>query len=139
MTAVPPPLTETPRVPALDVIRGIAILGILLLNIRSFAMPEGAYWYPAAYDHFDTWTDRLVWLAGDVLWRSKFYALLATLFGAGIVLMGERSRAAGARPAPRHYRRMAALLVLGLLHAYLLWPGDILFHYALCGMAAYPV
>ncbi len=134
---LPPPLAGRGRMPEPDVIRGIAILGILLLNIRSFAMNDGAYWYPAHYDHFDTWHDRLVWLIGEVFWAGKFYGLLALLFGAGILLMAEREEAAGQSAASRHFRRMAGLLVIGLLHAYLLWPGDILFHYAICGCLAF--
>ncbi len=138
-SVLPPPLPPAGRgrMPELDVVRGIAILGILLLNIRSFAMNDGAYWHPAHYDHFDTWHDRLVWLVGEVFWAGKFYGLLALLFGAGILLMAEREEAAGRPAASRHFRRMAGLLVIGLLHAYLLWPGDILFHYAICGCLAF--
>ena len=59
------------------------------------------------------------------------------LFGAGIVLMTGRAEARQGRSVALHYRRMGVLLVFGLLHAYLLWYGDILYSYALCGMVAY--
>ncbi len=120
-------------------IRGIAILGILLMNIRSFAMADGAYFYPSLYDHFESLPDRLTWFAGELFWSHKFYTLLALLFGAGIVLMADSARARGVRPAPQHYRRAAGLAGIGLLHAYLLWHGDILFQYAVCAALAYPL
>ena len=59
------------------------------------------------------------------------------LFGAGIFLMTSRIEAAGKRPAPIHYRRMGWLILFGLLHGYLLWYGDILMTYGLCGLLAY--
>jgi uncharacterized protein len=71
------------------------------------------------------------------LFDLKFMALFSMLFGAGIVLMSERQRTASNRPWGFHYRRMAVLLVFGLLHAHLLWYGDILVTYALCGALVY--
>jgi uncharacterized protein len=59
------------------------------------------------------------------------------LFGAGLVLMAERMEASGRRPGPVHYRRMVILLLVGLAHAWLLWTGDILFSYAMCGLLVY--
>ncbi|WP_035613299.1 DUF418 domain-containing protein [Haloferula sp. BvORR071] len=135
MTSLPPAETPPPqRIPELDVFRGIAILGILLLNIRDFSMSSGAYWWPASYDHFQGWRDHLAWALTEIFGSRKFYSTLALLFGAGIFLMSRDA----ARPASSHYRRMIALFLLGLLHAYLIWPGDILYHYAICGAIAYP-
>jgi len=133
----PSPAIQRERIPELDVLRGFAILGILLLNIRSFSMPDGASWYPSYYEHFDTIPDRTVWFIGEIFWSHKFYPLLAALFGAGIVLMAESAEAAGLNPDPIHYRRIAGLLLIGLFHAYLMWHGDILVQYALCGALAY--
>ena len=118
--------------------RGFAILGILLLNIRDFSMLEGAYALPASYHHFDTLSDRVAWAAGEILWSRKFYPMLALLFGAGIVLMAEGAEAGGRRPAVDHYRRMAGLIAIGMIHGYLIWHGDIMCNYALCGIIAYP-
>ncbi len=68
----------------------------------------------------------------------KFMTIFSLLFGAGVFLMTSRVTDRGGRPAPIHYQRMAWLLVFGLLHAYLLWHGDILVLYALCGLWVYP-
>lgn len=119
-------------------IRGIAILGILLLNIKGFAMNEEAYFYPPLFDHFDTLSDHLAWFISELFFGQKFYPLLSMLFGAGIVLMARSVESAGGRPGAVHYRRMAGLFTIGVLHAYLLWYGDVLFKYALCGALAYP-
>jgi uncharacterized protein len=59
------------------------------------------------------------------------------LFGAGICLMRCRVEAAGRRPAALHYRRMGWLVLFGLSHAYLLWSGDILYDYGVCGLVVY--
>lgn len=102
-------------------------------------MNEGAYFYPSLYDHFDTLGDHLAWFISELFFGQKFYPLLAMLFGAGIVLMARAVESAEGRPAAVHYRRMAGLFVIGLLHAHLLWHGDVLFKYALCGSLAYPL
>lgn len=133
-----PPAPARSRIRSLDVLRGFAILGILLLNIRSFSMNGEAYWFPAYYDHFSSLADRLTWLFGEIFWSHKFYSLLALLFGAGIVLMAEGAVASGDRPAVRHYRRVLGLFLLGILHAHLIWTGDILFQYAFSAAIAYP-
>ncbi len=67
----------------------------------------------------------------------KFMAIFAMLFGAGIVLLTERAEVRGGSPANLHFRRMAWLMVFGLLHAYLLWYDDVLFWYGLCGSIVY--
>ncbi len=131
------PVTETARIDAIDVLRGFALLGILVMNIQAFAMPRAAYFNPTAYGDLEG-ANLYVWLAGRMLADQKFMAIFSMLFGAGIVLMAERSEGRGS--ATRlHYRRMGYLLVIGLLHAYLLWPGDILVTYAVCGVAVYPL
>lgn len=87
--------------------------------------------------HFGRGVDKAVWMIGDVFWRGKFYSMLAILFGAGIVLMAEKNEKLGVSPAVAHYRRCAGLLVLGLCHAFLVWYGDMLFPYAICGGLAW--
>ncbi len=131
------PVAETARIDAIDVLRGFALLGILVMNIQVFAMPQAAYFNPTAYGDLEG-ENLYVWLAGRMLADQKFMAIFSMLFGAGIVLMAERAEARGGA-ARLHYRRMGYLLVIGLLHAYLLWHGDILFTYAICGFAVYPL
>ena len=131
------PIAEATRIDSIDVLRGVALLGILLMNIQAFAMPQAAYFNPTAYGDLEG-ANLYVWVACRMLADQKFMAIFSMLFGAGIVLMVGRAEARGnARRV--HYRRMGWLLVIGLLHAHLLWPGDILFLYAVCGMLVYPL
>ena len=131
------PVTENTRIDAIDVLRGAALLGILVMNVQAFAMPQAAYFNPTAYGDLEG-ANLYVWLAGRMLADQKFMTIFSMLFGAGIVLMAGRAEARG-EARRLHYRRMAWLAVIGLLHAHLLWQGDILFLYAVCGMAVYPL
>ena len=104
------------RIDALDVLRGFAVLGILVVNVQAFAMPGAAYFNPTAYGDLEG-TNLHVWVVGRLLADQKFMTIFSMLFGASIVLMTERAEARGdARRA--HYRRMGWLLVIGLLHAH---------------------
>lgn len=127
------PSTTTQRIVAIDVLRGVALLGILIMNIRGFAMISAAYMNPLATGPISD-LEHAVWWVGTLLADQKFMALFSMLFGAGVVLMYERRDAAGQGSAALHYRRMAGLFVIGMVHAYALWFGDILVAYALCGM-----
>ena len=131
------PVVETARIDAIDVLRGFALLGILVMNVQSFAMPQAAYFNPTAYGDLEG-ANLYVWLAGRMLADQKFMTIFSMLFGAGIVLMAGRAEARGGAGRV-HYRRMGWLLIIGLLHAHLLWFGDILFTYAVCGMVVYPL
>jgi uncharacterized protein len=126
------PLPESARVEPLDLLRGVAVLGILLLNIQLFAMPFAAYANPMALGE-PSQRDLTIWALNHLLADQKFMTIFAMLFGAGVLLFSNRIEARGGRAAPIHYRRMGWLLVFGLLHAYLLWYGDILVLYAVCG------
>ena len=127
------PVTETDRIASLDVLRGFAVLGILVMNIQNFSMIGAAYLNPYAYGDMDG-ANKLVWFLSHLFTDKKFMAIFSMLFGAGIVLMTERRTAAGRPTAGLHYRRMAGLLLFGLLHGYVFWYGDILFAYAVCGL-----
>jgi len=132
----PAPTADSQRIISLDVLRGFAVLGILTMNIGSFAMPSPAYFDPTAYGDLtglNGWVYGLIHVFADL----KFMAIFSMLFGAGIVLMSERMESRGLSPTGLHYRRMAWLIVFGLLHAHLLWPGDILFWYGMCGLVVY--
>ncbi len=131
------PVAQNARIDAIDVLRGVALLGILVMNIQAFAMPQASYFNPTAYGDF-TGVNLYVWAAGRMLADQKFMTIFSMLFGAGIVLMAQRAETRGVA-RQMHYRRMGWLLVIGLLHAHLLWSGDILFLYAVCGMLVYPL
>ena len=131
------PVAQNARIDAIDVLRGVALLGILVMNIQAFAMPQASYFNPTAYGDL-TGVNLYVWMAGRMLADQKFMTIFSMLFGAGIVLMAGRAETRGAA-RQAHYRRMGWLLVIGLLHAHLLWSGDILFLYAVCGMLVYPL
>jgi uncharacterized protein len=132
------PVLLAERISSLDFLRGIAVLGILLMNIQAFAMPAAAYMNPTAYGDL-TGINYWVWWCTHVLGDQKFMTMFSILFGAGIVLMTSRAEARSGRSAVVHYRRMLWLLAIGLVHAYLIWYGDILVSYAICGMIVYPL
>jgi uncharacterized protein len=129
-------VTEPDRILTLDVLRGVAVMGIFSVNVIAFAMPEQAYFNPAAYGG-TTGANLAVWAANFVLIDGKMRGLFSLLFGASTLLVIQRAQAAGLSPASVHYRRMAWLLIFGLLHFYLLWFGDILTLYACMGFILY--
>lgn len=126
----------TGRIATLDGLRGLAVMGILLMNIVGFAMPQGAYFNPAAYGSHAA-ADWIAWGVNFVLSDGKMRNLFSLLFGASMLLIVDRARAAGESAARVHYARMATLLLFGLAHLYLLWWGDVLTHYALIGLIAF--
>ena len=130
------PVDAGRRITAIDVLRGVALLGILVMNIQGFSMPDAAYLNPTAYGDL-TGANLWVWILGHLLTDEKMFGLFSMLFGAGILLMTSRIEQRGGRPGPLHYRRMGWLMLFGLLHAYLLWSGDILWTYGLCGLIVY--
>jgi uncharacterized protein len=132
----PGPVTQGDRIASIDVLRGFALLGILVMNIQTFAMIEAAYFNPTAYGDF-TGPNFLVWLFSHAFADQKFMTIFSMLFGAGIVLMAERAESKGLRPAGAHYRRMLWLVLFGILHAHLLWYGDVLYWYGMCGLVVY--
>lgn len=133
MTSPQPP---APRILALDALRGIAVIGIVGMNVLAFAMPGPAYYNPLSFGPpvfggtgpADYW----VWLASFVFIEDKFRTLFAMLFGAGCLILVER---AGASPWRAHYARMVVLFAIGLVHATLLASNDVLRAYALAGLA----
>jgi uncharacterized protein len=132
----PSPHPPEERIQALDQLRGVAVLGILIMNIQHFSMPVAAYINPTAYGDL-TGANRWVWVFSHMLASGKFMSIFSMLFGAGILLFSERAGIKGLNPARLHYRRMGWLLLFGLIHAYLLWTGDILVSYSLCGMLVF--
>ena len=130
------PVAPKDRIQSLDILRGFAILGILIMNIQSFSMIGAAYMNPTAFGDL-TGINKIVWILSHILADTKFMTIFTILFGAGIVLFTERVESKGFKPAGYHYRRAFWLLVIGLVHAYLFWYGDILVNYAVCALLAY--
>ena len=128
--------TSADRILSLDIIRGIAVMGIFSVNVVGMAMIEQAYFYPPGYG-FDGLGDKIMWAANFILVDGKFRSLFSILFGASMILVIERGIAAGKRSWQVHYPRMIVLLLFGLAHFYFLWWGDILANYAMVGMIAF--
>jgi uncharacterized protein len=133
MTAVTEP---GPRIVTLDIIRGVAVMGIFGVNVIAFAMPAPAYFNPSAYG-MEGPADLALWFATFILIDGKMRGLFSMLFGASMLLVMERAEAAGQSAASVHYRRMIWLLFFGCVHYYLIWFGDILTLYAAVGMIAF--
>lgn len=130
------PAVDAERIVPIDAMRGFALLGILVMNIQAFAMNDSAYMNPSAYGDL-TGANFWVWYLSHIFADTKMMTTFSMLFGAGIVLMTARAESASGRSAGLHYRRMGVLILFGLLHAYLLWYGDILYTYGMCGLLAY--
>ncbi|MCG8374557.1 MAG: DUF418 domain-containing protein [Balneolales bacterium] len=130
------PTTSQERIQSLDILRGIAILGILIMNIQSFAMPGAAYLNPLAYGDLEG-VNYWVWVLSHIFADQKFMSIFSILFGAGIILVTERAKAKTGKSAGLHYRRNFWLLIIGLIHAHLIWYGDILVAYAVCSLFVY--
>lgn len=133
-SAGPTPLPE--RIVALDLLRGVAVLGILITNIQHFAMFAGTTRDPTLWGNLDG-ANYWVYALTYTLAYQRFLPVFAMLFGAGVLLTSERREAVGLNPAAFHYRRMFFLLLIGAVHAYLIWYGDILVAYAVCGMVVF--
>lgn len=116
------------RIDVLDMVRGLAILGIFILNIGGFALPSAAYLNPL-YTPVASATDIATWAVLSVLVQGKFLGMFALLFGATLMMLSRYSQ-------PWNMARLLVLGVIGLLHTALLWDGDILLMYSLTGVAA---
>lgn len=134
----PAPVTETERLVAIDALRGVAVLGILVMNIYAFAMPFVAYQNPLAYGGTE-WYNLGTWFFTHIFFDQKFMTIFSILFGAGLVMIMTRAEARGSKYGSIWYRRNFWLLLIGAAHGYLIWMGDILYHYAFMGMLIYPM
>jgi len=141
------PITDTPVTPALapvadakrlrlvDALRGVALLGILLMNIPGFAMPN---YFSESFRSDPTnvnfWVNNVI----GVLFEGKMRALFGMVFGAGVLLFISKKEQTGRPVTGLFYRRMFWLIIFGLIHAHLiLWVGDILYLYGVCGMLVF--
>ena len=130
------PVSAGERFFAVDVLRGFALLGILAMNIVGFGWPFTAYNNPFRGGGFEG-LDRGVWFFNHMVFEAKMMTIFSMLFGAGLVLMDQRAEARGAKIRGVYYRRILWLLVIGLIHSYLIWDGDILVLYAQTGLFLY--
>lgn len=127
------PMAASERIDSLDVLRGLALLGIALMNVENFSAPlEGM---PQGIDAGQRGLDWLVDAFVYVFVRGKFWTLFSLLFGMGFAIMLERARGAGRNFVPLYLRRTFGLLLIGLAHALLIWAGDILVSYAFAAVA----
>lgn len=124
------------RIASMDFMRGVAVMGILVANLPGFALPHAAYFSPLAWGG-STGANAWVWFATYVLVEGKMRGLFTFLFGASMLLVIDRARMKSDDPATVHFSRMAVLAIIGALHLYLLWWGDILLHYAIVGSIAF--
>jgi uncharacterized protein len=127
--------TMQDRIISLDILRGVAVLGIFWMNIQSFSAPFAAYANPTAYGDFSG-VNLWLWALGHIFVEFKFMTIFSMLFGVGIAVFYQRATAKGLDAVTLNNRRMRWLVIFGLMHAYLIWYGDILFTYALCGFIA---
>jgi uncharacterized protein len=130
------PTQKSERYLSLDMLRGFALFGILAVNIQAFAMIFSSLANPTIFGDL---TGLNYWAAmlTNLLASMKFITLFSLLFGAGVLLMTRNIERKGGKPAALHYRRMLWLILIGLLHAYVLWYGDILVSYGLCGLLVF--
>tara|TARA_R110000850_G_scaffold147130_1_gene269293 strand:- start:6439 stop:7755 length:1317 start_codon:yes stop_codon:yes gene_type:complete len=133
------PTQKKSRINSLDVIRGIALLGILLMNINGMGLPF-SYSDPSVLGHTEG-LNFYVWVTNELLFEGTMRGLFTLLFGAGVILLTGRliKDGAGISTADIYYRRMIWLLLFGIANVWiLLWHGDILFPYALFGLFLFP-
>jgi uncharacterized protein len=133
------PVSQTERIVLIDSLRGIALLGILLMNIPYFGLPEPAFDNLVLMNEMGT-INQKVWYFINMVPEGTQRAIFSILFGAGIILFISRleKRMEGMMPAEYFIRRQLWLVVFGLFNAFiLLWPGDILFQYGILGIIAF--
>ena len=133
--ATPTGTAAKERIGSLDLIRGLAVMGILVANIIAFGQPMGAYLYPAAFNVSHSAAEDWMWVAQLVLIDGKMRGLFSLLFGAGMYLFLENARARG-QGGWLQLQRLFWLGLFGLVHFFFVWRGDILFLYACAGAAA---
>src|SRR6516164_5670435 len=135
VSPAPAPVSDAERVKLVDALRGVALLGILLMNIEGFAMPE---YFSESFKSDPTNVNFWVSAVISVGFEGKMRALFGMIFGAGVLLFVSKKEKSGRSVTGLFYRRMFWLILFGLIHAHLiLWVGDILYLYGLCGMIVY--
>lgn len=126
------PTEKQDRILAIDTLRGFAVLGMLLMTVQSFAMPNIAVTNPTVFEKLSG-IDLNVYLVSHVFADQKFMALFSMLFGASMIMLSNRARKEHIRSGDLQKKRLFWLLIFGLFHSYLIWYGDLLVAYAICG------
>jgi uncharacterized protein len=127
----PGPITSTERILDLDILRGLALWGILAANIRGFSAPIDVYFDIGKWFH--SGPDTYVQMFIDIFIQRKFVTLFSFMFGMGFAVQLSRATAKGAKFLSFYPRRLAALALFGLVHGIVIWSGDILLTYAITG------
>lgn len=125
------PITAAERISEIDILRGFALFGILLVNMASYG--HSFYEYVMLKPVPTGTLDQIATFVVAFFGEGKFYSLFSFLFGFGLAIQMSRAESRGTPFVPIYLRRMLALLAIGLVHAYLIWVGDILVPYALLG------
>jgi uncharacterized membrane protein YeiB len=134
------PVAPAERIRSLDVLRGVAVLGILVIDIWGFALPQESY-VDVDASGGNAKLNLATWVFCSIVFEGKMRTLFSMMFGAGVILLTSRIEARGgqAEVTDIYYRRTLWLLAFGVVHAFLLlWAGDILFSYALVGLLLFP-
>ena len=118
------PVRESRRITSLDLVRGVAVFGILLMNVVHFRFGSGPYFNLDAGGS-ETWLDGTMGIVGEVFVDQKFMGLFSLLFGAGMILFIDRASQRGRRSVVLNLWRNTLLILIGIFH-YLLWEGDVL-------------
>ena len=126
------PVRESGRITSLDLVRGVAVLGILLMNAVHFRFGSGPY-FNLDVGGSETWLDWTVGIVGEVFIDQKFMGLFSLLFGAGMILFIDRASKRGRRAVVLNLWRNTLLILIGIFH-YLLWEGDVLMAYAVSSL-----
>ncbi len=121
------------RIAALDHIRGLSVLGILIVNATAFAWPPSVYLDPAMSPLPLTPADRGAWWAMETFAHDKFVTLFSLLFGVSIFLVGRQALPGQPERDQPLMRRLFWLAVFGVVHGAVVWYGDILLQYAVVG------
>lgn len=130
------PVAAHERIFALDVLRGFALLGIFMVNMPFFSMPfMSAVWDPSLAEA--PASEQISWAIVKVFFEYKFVSMFSLLFGVGFTVQLMRAKARGGNFVPVYLRRMAVLFAMGLIHALLIWYGDILLIYSVIGLALF--
>lgn len=129
---------NTGRINSIDVLRGIALLGLPTMNIIHFSMPQAAYMNPYVYKA-DAFLNHTLFSFFNLFADQKFMSLFTLLFGASLLLLRNKNESRGADSSLIHYSRMFFLLLIGIIHFWFIWSGDILMFYAVIGMMLFPL